>query len=123
MGKITEPIVNSTRSADLGYSKQRFDSTQRPLGRCVLEFEALLLTAQQIAESRKGSAESAQATEFLEFVTPERWIILAMAADAGDELHQFVLKMDRGDVENELVARQCNEFLERIALLFGQPRE
>ena len=49
-------------------------------------------------------------------------LILAMASDAGDELYEFVLKLDKEDVDNELLARHCSEFLERIALLFGPSR-
>ena len=123
IGKVSKKIINSDRSAQLGYSKQRFDSTQRPLGRCVLEFEALIMTAQQIAEARKGTAEGEQACGFLEYINTERMLILAMGADAGDEVYEFVLQLDKEDVENELLNRRCNEFLERIALLFGPERQ
>lgn len=123
VGKIQHHIVDATRSAHLGFSKHRFDSTQRPLGRCILEFEALVLTAQQVAESRRGSKEADSAIDFLRFLTPERLLLLAMASDAGDELYEFVLTLDKEDVENELLARHCSEFLERIALLFGPTRQ
>ena len=68
IGKVSNKVINSTRSADLGFSKQRFDNPQEPMGRCILKLEALIVTMQQIAESRRGSDEAQRAFEFLEYI-------------------------------------------------------
>lgn len=46
--------------------------------------QAFMLFAISVMKHRKGE-EKAAATEFLQWVSPFRWILLAMLADAGDE--------------------------------------
>ena len=43
------------------------------LGRCILEFEALVLTAQQVAETRRGTKEAERAIDVLQFLSPEAY--------------------------------------------------
>ena len=62
----------------------RFDSLQRPLGRFVLFFDAVVELAVQLAMSRTGRPQE-DAINFLDYIDEEKCIQLAMLADAADE--------------------------------------
>ena len=51
-------------------AKHRFDSSATPTSRLILLHEAVILTAQQIADVRKGKREATTATDFLLNATP-----------------------------------------------------
>jgi hypothetical protein len=67
-------------------ARHRYDSTVKPVSRAALNLIALVRTADQIVHLRKGaSAEVSAAKAFLNWITTERAILLAMLADAGQE--------------------------------------
>jgi hypothetical protein len=67
-------------------ARHRYDSTVKPVSRAALNLVALVRTADQIVQLRKGgSKEVSAAKEFLNWITTERAILLAMLADAGQE--------------------------------------
>lgn len=70
---------------DLRFAAHRYDSSQKPFGRCVLFFHAVLATMVQISQARKGRPEGIAAAEFLHWLDNEKALQLAMMADAGDE--------------------------------------
>lgn len=63
---------DNARVKDLSLAKQRFDSSATPTSRLILLHEAVLLTAQQICDTRKNTKEAAAATVFLMNATPVR---------------------------------------------------
>ena len=66
-----ESHVDGRRVRDLHYAKQRFDSTQKPLGRWVLWLDAILATAHEICIRRAGRLPARQAVACLDFITEE----------------------------------------------------
>jgi hypothetical protein len=80
----TESKIDCRRLKDLNHAKHRFQSTQKPLGRFVLTFDALIATAVEISVRRKNDPRK-RAMDFLEGVTEEDYLTIAMLADAGDE--------------------------------------
>ena len=75
--------VKSKAIKNLQYSKQRFDSLSKPLGRFVLDLEAMILTAVDIQGQRLGTAPSKHAEAWLTWVNEEKMIFLAMMGDVG----------------------------------------
>ena len=69
--------------------KHRLDSVWTPLGRASIFLHAFLMTCVVVAVRRKGKKEGKSATAFLEWVTTEHCVSLAMNADAGCEAHHF----------------------------------
>ena len=76
---------------NLQYAKQRFNSSQTPLSRFVLFFEAIWATAVTIStvrrgtKSRDGRSPEDDANFFLEQCFEERYLQAAMMADAAEE--------------------------------------
>jgi hypothetical protein len=120
--KVSYSVTDSKRVKDLSMAKHRFDSASTPTSRLILLHEAVLLTAQQIADSRKSSKEGRAATEFLEFVSVEHLLQLAMLSDAADEAICHVRMLDRENVDNATLPDLNQNFLTRIVFLFG-PQE
>ena len=116
---VSRKVTDSKRIRNMQLAKQRFDSTQRPLGRCVLFFEALLLTVVQIAENRKGREEAKHATAWLQWLTVERAVQLSLLADSGDEAMICTRFLDSEEVDYAQLPTECQRFLSRIISLFG----
>lgn len=89
-----ESAIDCRKIKDLNYAKNRFQSTQKPLGRFVLTFDALLATAVEIATRRAGTEPAKFAAAFLASVTEEDVLTLAMLADAGDKSSAIVRFFD-----------------------------
>ena len=72
---------------DISCAKHRFESLSKPLGRGVIYWQALVITAQQILDER-GLSEAAgrSAAEFLLLANEEVMITLAMLADGADDV-------------------------------------
>jgi len=66
------------RIRDLSSAKQRFSSTQKPLGRFVLYFDAVVATAYELQTRREGTAHGKRGTHFLASIDEERTLTLAM---------------------------------------------
>ena len=116
----TDPAVK-TIFRDLQLAKQRFDSTQKPMGRFVLNFEALVLTAAQVATRRAGKPEGFAAEEFLVYSSNlEHLVQMAMLADAGDEGMLFTRFCDSENMDVSMISEEVSTFLARITALFVQ---
>ncbi len=111
------------RSADirnLRSAKHRMESFQKPLGRFILFFHAFVATAIDIAARRAGQSEGKAAEEFLESLTQERVLQMAMLADAADECMMLLRFFDTEDADPALTSARVSEFMWRIMHLFGE---
>ena len=77
-------VLASRRMINLRAAKHRQESLTKPSGQSVLYFQPLMLTIEQIANSRKNTKEGKDAKEFGLAVAAERALQLAMMADASD---------------------------------------
>jgi hypothetical protein len=112
------PIL-TTVFKDLQLAKQLFDSTQKPMGRFCLSFEALVLTAAQIATRRAGKPEGKAAATFLHFSSDLEHIVqMGMLADAGDEGMMFTRFCDSETMDPAMLSFEIRKFLHRIRILF-----
>ena len=76
--------INTARMRNLNFAKQRFESTQRPIERAVLYFEARIATALRILNNRgRSSAEGQQSEICLRYINNEVALQLTMVADGG----------------------------------------
>ena len=108
------------RIRDLSSAKQRFASTQKPLGRFILFFDAVVATAYEVQTKRAGTPHGKRGTFFLESIDEERLLTLAMLADAGDEASAVVRFFDTKEHDISEAPIVLSEFLSRIDMLFLQ---
>ena len=108
------------RICDLSSAKQRFSSTQKPLGRFVLYFDAVVATAYELQTRWEGTAHGKRGTHFLASIDEESMLTLAMLADAGDEASAVVRFFDTKDHDISEVPAVLSDFLARIDVLFFQ---
>jgi hypothetical protein len=81
---------------NLSYAEHRFDSTARPLGRMVVHFEALVLTANDIIRERAPKSKDHKgANRALELLNTESMLQLGMVADACEIVVRFVRFLDK----------------------------
>ena len=64
MTSVESCVVQGGRINNLRVAKHRHENLQKPLGRAVLFYKAVLLTAEQIANERKNKPESAVCAAF-----------------------------------------------------------
>ena len=111
--------VDGSRITDMASAKHRFASSQKPVGRMILWLDAVIATAHEIVVRRKaGKREARSAVRFLDMVMdPDRLIVLAMMADAGDECSGLLRFFDsRFDVAE--TPHVISTFLHKIDCLF-----
>jgi hypothetical protein len=113
-----ESAIDCRKIRDLNYAKNRFHSTQKPLGRFVLAFDALLATAVEVANRRAGTDPAKRAVRFLQSVTEEDLLTIALLADAGDESAAIVRFFDCETYDVAESAVIISTFLKRIDCLF-----
>lgn len=113
-----ESAIDCSKIRDLNYAKNRFHSTQKPLGRFVLAFDALLATAVEVANRRAGTDPAKVAVRFLQTVTEEDLLTIALLADAGDESGAIVRFFDCETYDVAESAVMLSTFLNRIDCLF-----
>ena len=106
---------------NLSAAKHRFESHAKPLCRMLLHFEAVLDTAQKIAQRRSG-AEASDASRWLASLTEEKMLQLAMVADATDEGLLLTRAMDTEDADLAALHSNVCHFIERITMLFDKGR-
>ena len=116
MTHSSEVVVRRIR--DLQAAKQRFQSTQKPLGRFILYFPALCATAYELQTRRGDSSVGQRGTKFLEIIDEERFLTLAMLADAGDEAAMTVRFFDSKDHDIADAPHVLSAFLQRVNALF-----
>jgi hypothetical protein len=110
--------VVSERIRNLRLARQRFDSTQKPLGRFVLFMPAVLDVALKIASLRTGE-ERGSANAFLTILDSESVLQLSMLADAGDETLMLTRLVDTEEADPAKFPSECQDFLQRVLALFG----
>eukprot|EP00438_Fugacium_kawagutii_P027341 Skav236346 [mRNA] locus=scaffold918:83052:85145:- [translate_table: standard] len=93
-----DPTLSAVRAQDfvkdLGFAAHRFESLQKPLSRIVLFWDSFLTTLVEICWQRRGQDEAKACANFLEWLTPEKCILVAMLADAGEENLQLTRLVD-----------------------------
>ncbi len=107
-----------TALRSLRAAKHRFESTQKPAGRFILFFEAVLKTSYRIAKLRSGEDPGKRATDFLLGLSEERILQLALMADAGDEAMQLTRGANNEDADVAIFPDEIANFLHRTATLF-----
>ena len=112
----------------MNWKKQRYNSSQKPLSRFILFFDAIWATAVEVAIIRKdtsagkdGRSPSLDAMFFLEHCLEERVLQAAMMADAAEENLKIVRFFDNpGSRGYDLtyIARELHTYLNTIDYLF-----
>ena len=105
-------------TTQLGAAKHRFESWQRPMVQFILTLPAFVQVAQKIAIMRHGKEEARDATSFLEGLTEEKVLLLAMLADAADECLVVTRVFDQEDAEISSQASVLRHFQDRLHALF-----
>lgn len=117
IARDSAPTVKS-RIRSLSLAKQRFDSTQKPLGRFVLYLLPFLTTVIELSREKKGEENGMRATAFLAYINEEILLQVGMLADAGDEGGQLCRSFDRELPASEELASVLESFREKITCLF-----
>ncbi len=105
--------------SDLSFAKQRFDSIQKPLGRIVLNLEALIATATIVLDERgPNSNEGSGAADFLNLLSDEVVVLLGMMADASDECMIVTRMFDHELFDVAAMPRMLDNFHSRVQSLF-----
>ena len=116
-----EGDLQGVRVRNLGLARHRFESTQKPLSRLVLWFDAAVATALYIMrERRSGSREHKAAKRFLQFVDAERLIQAAMMCDGGDESLMLLRLCDDPDLDMATAPDEIAAYIARVEFLFLQ---
>ena len=110
--------IRDARIKSLRAAKHRFESFQQPFGRCILTWEAVLRTAQEIHEERRTQAPGKHAKTFLQQCDEEFCVSLAMQADAGDEGIQLTRHVEAEFSDNAALTREAHTFIGKIQALF-----
>jgi len=103
---------------NLRAAKHRFESFSKPLGRVILWLPALLATANDIAVKREGAPEGQVAQAWLNGITSETLVTLAMLADAGDEGLALVRQVDDEQTDIACLQRIVADFLDHARFLW-----
>lgn len=116
--------LSSRRVHNLQFRKHRFNSVQRPTGRCILCFKAVVATAIFASTHRRNERDGARAEHFLEYINERRLILLSMMADAADEVSVLIRYLDSGNFDTAGVVSELQQFIGRVSALFldGQCR-
>lgn len=117
---LFHPKCKPRRIRDLGLAKQRFDSHSRPLGRLIVWFEAVVMTAVWISTHRRGEDVAQCADEFLVYITEERLLQLAMVADGGDDALGLTRFLDTEDYELAQLPMELHAFINKLNGQFVQ---
>ena len=117
--KINEVVTNPFRKTKgLGAAKHRFESWSKPFGMVVMTLKALILTAEEISIVRVGKEEAKDAEAFLDYLSPERILQVAMMADAADEVLIVTRTFDAEDCDLAKRALCLDAFRRRVQALF-----
>ena len=106
---------------NMSFAKQRFDSTAKPLGRCLLNLDASISTMDIICMQRQTSSMEYQgAFRFLQMISQEtNLILLGMLADACDECLVLTRFFDREAFRLEEMVEQIETFKRKLQWLFA----
>ena len=113
--KVVESSIRS-----LSLAKQRFDSTQKPLGRFCLFLQPFLTTVIEMAREKKNDDKNGmRAQAFLAYINEEILLQVGMLADAGDEGSQLCRSFDTELPASEELAAAVDGFIIKISCLFA----
>ena len=112
------PGVVKSAVRSLSLAKQRFDSTQKPMGRLVLHWPAFLQTVVEISQERRGQEAGDRALAFLAYINEGILVQIGMLADAGDEGGQLCRSFDTEALACEEMSSTIMHFLTKIRCLF-----
>lgn len=112
------PSATKTIIRSMSLARQRFDSTQKPIGRFCLYLIPLLTTSIEMAREKKGEEAGMRAIAFLAFCTEETLLLISMIADAGDEGSMLCRSFDRELPASEELANEIATFITWITRLF-----
>ena len=113
--------LNAARIRAMGYAKQRYNSKSKPSARIVLWFDACVAFCIEVQLVRTGKATSG-AKRFLAFITEERYLTLAMLADAFDEAMLLVRLFEQGDYDAAEILSTIQTYVENLDVLFLQKK-
>ncbi|CAE7269121.1 unnamed protein product [Symbiodinium sp. CCMP2592] len=116
--KLEVPI-NAKRIRDLRAAKHRFSSLQKPLGRAVLTFDAMLSTILWAAAHRTG-AERDRCLACLASLSEEGLILLAMAADISDENMRVLRLCDQEEFDAAEFPQELGCLMDRLHFLINK---
>ncbi|CAE7207689.1 unnamed protein product, partial [Symbiodinium sp. CCMP2592] len=108
--------TNAVRNFSL--AKQRFESSYEPMLRLTLFLEAFIMAAQQIIRNN-SSEETAVCNSFLQLLTEERLLTLAMLGDASACILRLTRFLDSEEHDISGVADQCLECANSLHHLFA----
>lgn len=117
-GLINRDDIEVNTVQNLGSSKDRFDSTSKPLSRFCATFDSVWKAAVAIQDRRKGTVPGQRASEFLRYVSAESLMQAAMLADAAMEAMAVVRFHETESFDLSLVPQVICQFLHRIDVLF-----
>ncbi|CAE7278036.1 unnamed protein product [Symbiodinium microadriaticum] len=107
------------RIKNLSCAKHRYLSKSLPFRRCVLFFKPLVRVAQAILQERGRSSEEGQiARRWLERVTPESALQIALVADASDEARSVSQFFDADNYSKSEMTAHVSKFLCKVTWLF-----
>ena len=112
-GLINRDDIEVNTVQNLGSSKDRFDSTSKPLSRFCATFDSVWKAAVAIQDRRKGTVPGQRASEFLRYVSAESLMQAAMLADAAMEAMAVVRFHDTESFDLSLVPQVICQFLHR----------
>lgn len=107
----------SAKANDFGYAAHRFNSMTKPLGRAVHNIFALVDTAMQITKSRSGH-EAEACADWLDHISTEGIVQLAMLADAAHESLKVTRFFDRETCPSECASAELESYVTKITYLF-----
>ena len=116
--RFYKKIEGNTRIRNLQMRKHRFNSSQRPTGRMVLFLRPFVATAIFTTTHRSGERDGNRAEQFLEFLSEPRLLLLAMLADASDEVDILLRFLDEGAYDMATLVSEIQQFVGRISGLF-----
>lgn len=112
------PVKCHEHLKDLGFAAHRFESASKPMTRIAVFFQAFLSTVVQVACERKGHEEGKSAIAFLDWLTPEKCLQLAMLADCSLECIALTRMTDYQGFPIEELPAKLLAFRDRIKALF-----
>ena len=101
----------ASQLTQLRFRRHRFDSQAEPMTRIVVAFDAILQTMVAVSHARKTEDVGKSAASFLQWVTDEACLQLAMIADASDQVLVLVRSNDTDHPDPAQMASFVQSFL------------
>ena len=112
--RIVSSPVRGERVRNLQASKIRFASSQKPLGRMIIFFDAVWSTIEIIVTTKDGAKPKRITQHFIEWVTEEKLLCLGMMADAGDCTFEVTRFHDAGNADLSQVVEHLVRYVETL---------